>query len=485
MYTLRSSALLSLLFSAAASAQGVEQLESISNQRWVGIFDVSAPANGQSLMRATGSAQRQISDNGRYVVFESAATNLVPGVIDENGINDVFLHDRETGQTEYVSLTFAGTPAGGSEPTMDGSGRIIVYVSQTNPATGSYPEFANVYVRNLGAVAPLTSKAILVSRPIEGFSINEHSFHPSITPEGEFIAYASRATTLVNRDLNGVSDVFFAQFHPSAGTVDSSIAISTNNDLQPANGHSDSPSIARDIQSPSWERVLVAYRSDATNLVNDAVPNLGSNIYLRTSDRFGSGVVRLIDVPIGAPQGGVYGSSSPTLYHSPPPFRILVAFSSSYSNLVPIDGNGTTDVFVKTVMYPGRAPSILRVENSALGAANNESTFPIFSGDGRKLAFSSSASNLVLGDTNGRHDVFLLNLDDAQPAFLIQSSLAANGIQGTGHSTRPSLSYDGSFVVFQSNSDNWAISRGVSAAGLSDIFVATVAMPLFRDGFEN
>jgi len=86
-------------------------------------------------------------------------------------------------------------------------------------------------------------------------------------------------------------------------------------------------------------------------------------------------------------------------------------------------------------------------------AADNRSDYPVFSADGRYLAFESRASNLVAGDTNGMRDVFVL---DRQTSLIELVSLAANNTQGNGDSSWPAISADGRHVVFLSQASNLA-----------------------------
>ena len=105
-----------------------------------------------------------------------------------------------------------------------------------------------------------------------------------------------------------------------------------------------------------------------------------------------------------------------------------VAFHSDASNLVPGDTNGMSDIFV----YDRQTDTIERVSVAANGTqGNGHSTSPSISADGRYVAFYSNASNLVPGDTNGTSDVFVY---DRQTDTIERVSLAADGTQGNGDS---------------------------------------------------
>ena len=125
-----------------------------------------------------------------------------------------------------------------------------------------------------------------------------------------------------------------------------------------------------------------------------------------------------------------------------------VAFASYASNLVAGDTNGQRDVFVRD-MSTG---TVVRVSvDSDEAEANNDSTDPSISADGRFVAFESYASNLVAGDTNGKHDVFVRDLTATTTVRVSVNSL---GVQGNFGSFNPSISADGRYVGFESAATN-------------------------------
>src|SRR2546428_413238 len=126
----------------------------------------------------------------------------------------------------------------------------------------------------------------------------------------------------------------------------------------------------------------------------------------------------------------------------------FVAFTSSATNLVPGDSNAVADVFVHDRM----TATTERVSVASDGTqANGASDRAAISGDGRFVAFRSSASNLVPGDTNGALDVFVHDRETGETTI---ASIASDGTQGNGSSSRPSLSADGRFVAFTSSASN-------------------------------
>ena len=140
----------------------------------------------------------------------------------------------------------------------------------------------------------------------------------------------------------------------------------------------------------------------------------------------------------------------------------FVAFKSYSSNLVGGDTNGFRDVFCHGLVTT--QTTIVSVDSNE--AQGNAASGPqSFSGDGRYVAFSSDASNLVPGDTNGQMDVFVRDLVAGTTERV---SISTAGVQGDGPSTNASISGDGSYVVFQSNATN-LVSGDTN--GFVDIFL--------------
>ncbi len=145
-----------------------------------------------------------ISLDGRFVTFTSAATDIVPG--DTNGATDVFLHDRAAGTTILVSVAIGGGPGdqGSYLPTVSADGRYVAFESL---ATDLVPADANgkadAFVRDV--VSGTTSRISVGMGGVEG---DDHSGLPYVAANGRHVAYLSSATNLVPGDVNGNSDMF-------------------------------------------------------------------------------------------------------------------------------------------------------------------------------------------------------------------------------------------------------------------------------------
>jgi Tol biopolymer transport system component len=173
------------------------------HDRQVGITDrVSVDSNGnEANYHSFGPS---ISADGKYVAFISNASNLVPG--DTNGMNDTFVHDRQTGATESVSVDSAGIQGNSDSytPSISAGGRYVAFISDaSNLVPGDTNNVGDVFVhdRQLG----ITDR---VSVDSNGNEANYHSFGPSISAGGRYIAFVSEANTLVPWDTNNVQDIF-------------------------------------------------------------------------------------------------------------------------------------------------------------------------------------------------------------------------------------------------------------------------------------
>lgn len=139
-----------------------------------------------------------------------------------------------------------------------------------------------------------------------------------------------------------------------------------------------------------------------------------------------------------------------------------IAFASSASNLVAGDANGEIDVFVKDLI----TGETTKISTDSLGGQGNDASFhAVFSPDGTKIAFYSSASNLVSGDTNGQGEIFIKDLVTGETTRIATDAL---GVEGNNDSIHAVFSPDGTKIAFQSNASN-LVSSDTNGSG--DIFV--------------
>jgi Tol biopolymer transport system component len=159
-----------------------------------------------------GSGGVALSADGRFVAFESWASNLVPG--DTNGAWDAFVHDRRTGKTTRVSVTSRGAQSGGSiccistPPRISADGRFVAFQSEASDLDPfDLNESSDVFVHDL-----LRHKTRRVSRTAAGGQAIGPSFSPALSADGRLVAFTSEARNLVPGDTNGVSDIFVTRW---------------------------------------------------------------------------------------------------------------------------------------------------------------------------------------------------------------------------------------------------------------------------------
>jgi Tol biopolymer transport system component len=199
------------------------------------------------------SMSPSISADGRYVAFTSDATNLVPG--DTNDGEDVFVHDRQTGQTVRISVASDGRQGhlGYDQPSISADGRYVAFDSfATDLVPGDTNSKCDVFVHDRQ-----TGEKVRISVASDGGQGNLSAGQPSISADGRYVAFQSRASNLVPGDTNSKNDVFLHD-RQTGETVRVSVA----SDGTEGNRDSDEPSISDDGR-------YVAFVSSASNLVPD------------------------------------------------------------------------------------------------------------------------------------------------------------------------------------------------------------------------
>jgi Tol biopolymer transport system component len=292
------------------------------------------------------------------------------------------------------------------------------------------------------AAPPITIRASLSSTGAEG---NSSSNIPSITPNGRFVAFVSYADNLVPGDTNSSPDVFVRDLKTKETQ-----RVSVSSEGVEGNNYSNSaPSISADGR-------YVAFKSEATNLVAGDT-NGFPDLFVRDLKKGETQRVSVSSEEVEANYGG--GTNSPSISAN----GALVVFNSLASNLVAGDTNETYDVFVRDL----KMGETRRVSVSSEGTEGNAASIGIsvdISANGRFVAFSSEASNLVEGDTNGIEDVFVHDLktgvaqrvsvnsagEEASSSKYDPSSNCGGGSYRL-RSYSPSLSANGRFVSFSSN----------------------------------
>lgn len=393
--------------------------------------------NGNSSGAAT-------SGDGRCTAFYSDATNLIP--FTRTSFTNVFVYDRDVGQTTQVSIGFNGQqPNGPSQaqrfrPSID---RDCTCVGFSSDASNLVPNDTNgktdVFIRDL-----LSMTTELASFGIDGPANGASSF-TSVDGDCSRMAFHSVASNLVPDDTNGASDVFV--YERGGGIT----RVSVGPGGEQANGPSITPSMSADGR-------CVAFASGATNLL-PGVPDTNGvlDIYVECD---GEVYCRASVSSSGAEANAV--SFLPALNAD----GTIVAFKSNATNLVSNDRNQVADVFVHNCL----TGETVRASVGTQGQEGNDIAIPpTISGDGRFVAFGSFASNLVSGvNTNMVSQVYVRDLLNMTTELI---STGPNGRPANGGvpDIPPSISLDGSFVAFQSVASN--IVPGFDPHGYLDVYI--------------
>jgi Tol biopolymer transport system component len=464
----------------------------------------SVGATSNSLAIGGGASDLPaISSDGRYAAFYSTATNLAPGV---QTVGEVYLRDLIGGETTAVSTAahalvqslLGASNVFSCSPAMSTNGQIVAYEAcQTTGygAPASAPGVILSYNVQTGSTDIVNTNALAVTfgseRGFRGFEM---------TPDGQFIALVA-----------GVSDTSGANTAVEVWSAQSGAATPASVDVNSSpvtNGISDQP-----VMDSSGR--YTAFLSGATNLTTNTVVS-GFHLYIRDLQ---AGVTTLIDadtngvgsitnlipfwslsadgsvIAFAAWDGELVANDSnhacdvfardlasnsvelisvrqpalPAMAADGPSAITnvsvsangrFVAFTSLADNLVPGYANGAAQVFVRDLV--GGATTLVSVHTNGILPGNGASMGGAISADGRYVLFTSAASDLVAGDTNSATDVFVRDLQLGTTALV---SVNTNGTgPGNGASYAPMMSSDGRYVLFHSVAGDLAAGAFPSGA---------------------
>lgn len=435
-----------------------------------------------------------ISADGRYVVYNSTAGNLVPNFTANSTSNRVFVKDRLTRASDLASAAADGTPADNScndYPAISADGRFVAFqCNSTNlPISGwngnrvfvkdmgsgaiELAAQGNLYNNSLtpalsadgryvafqlGVVASPNYVGVFVKDRQTGAMVNQHvtpggaaaleeqvswetRLWPSISADGRFVAFQSVSSTIVPPDGNGAADVFVRDRTLGLTQRASGALSGPRNDADSGNA-----AISRDGS-------LVAYDSWSTRLI-DADTNGVRDVFLRRTDT--TAITRLSIAADGTPGNGAsfapaYADDAGDVY-----------FLSAASNLVAGDTNGKVDVFRKHL-----ADGSIERMNLYYGSqtpADAQAPLAV-SRDGKYLAFASADTNLS-ADHNGYTDILVY--PHGGNAFMLTPG-------SNGNSMQPSISDDGRILAFASDATNLGVGgnavRNVFARNLREVYL--------------
>lgn len=353
-----------------------------------GVTERVSVASDGSEARGGSSEAVSLSADGRYVVFNSTANNLVPG--DTNGTQDVFVRDRLSRVTERMSVASDGSQGNGasfipseSSASLSADGRFVTFHSW---ATNLVPNDTNgtfdVFVRD--RQAGVTERVSVASDGTQG---NGMSTGSTISADGRYVAFRSAADKLVPNDTNNQLDIFV---HDRQSGITERVSVASGG-IQ-SNGRSERGIVSADGR-------YVAFQSLADNLVPTDT-NVNWDVFVRDRQ---AGVTERVSVDSDGGESHpppLSGAGLPAISTD----GRYVAFHSLADDLVLGDTNDVLDVF----LHDRAAGTTERVSVATDGtqAANSidpglgRVLFPAINADGRYVAFMTWADNLVPRDTN-------------------------------------------------------------------------------------
>ncbi len=411
----------------------------------------TAPEMVRASMDVNGVGGIQASQNaatdksGRFVAFDSTAKNLVPG--DGNGASDVFVKDTQTGEIERVSVSADEVEGDGPSrrPAISADGRYVAFESgATNLVSGLgtlVPVHIYVKDRETGSVT-------LVSADDSGNASNGNSTNPSISADGRYVAFESNADNLVTLPQNAgtvqiyvkelqtevkVIELASAEESGTAGRSDSTspaisadgqfVAFQSASDNFGADGGLETQIFRKELQTDelllalvsatdsdvrgdgvstnptiSGDGQFVAFETRAPNLQGIASPNAVQIVRKDTEASSDSLVIASADEQTGDP--GDLNSLAPSISDD----GRYVAFHS-LADLVG-STNQWLQVYVKDLENGADGPIEVVSLNASDDLGNGSSERAAIARDGGYVAFQSAATELILNDLNDVADVF-------------------------------------------------------------------------------
>jgi FG-GAP-like repeat/WD40-like Beta Propeller Repeat len=422
------------------------------------------------------SQKLAVSADGRYIAFESKASNLVSGITDTNNAVDIFLFDSRTNSIRCLSLNASGTATGNSfstSPIITPDGRFVVFRSGASDlVSGDTNNFDDIFRYDTA-----TNQIAMVSRSIVGTNggngnsgLIYNTYKPyDISDDGRYVAFDSLATDLTNiPDTNAAMDIFVRDMQSNTTrliTTNSAGTAAANNPIAGivfASADVDISGDGRLLSFQSTDNNLVAGITDG-NLNNDVfVKNLQTNqIRCATmGTRF-------------AGQTANAGGFSPVMSKSG---NRIVYLSNSVDIAAP-DSDSHRDVFVYDIGL--NANFLVSINSAGTAGGNFDSEVgdldrPSISADGRYVVFQSRASDLdgSVTDNNSQQDVFRRDLATGTTQMVsVNTAGTSSGNSNSYHAEKgAAISNDGRFVVFSSNASS-ILSDGFPLDSLVHTFV--------------
>lgn len=464
-----------LLQQSHAANLGVDQIESdLDNDADVFVFD--ADSGSQTLISYAiqgfdvlsnvpanaASTAKALSRDGRWVLFASAATNLLAFQNDSNAAVDVFLRDAVGGGISLVSHASSGTNVAGNAaatPTaVSADGRYVLYESNaTNLVAG-------ITDGNAGSDVFLFDRdnnvSILVSKANAATTTgNDTSRATALSPDGRYVLYQSRATNLIAGFVNlnaGGDDVYLYDRTTATSRLVSREFGST---VRGANAGATAVAL-----SDNGDRIV--YYTSAGNLIGTGVSNGQSQAFVH---QISTSTTRLISHSISSETDLADGFSVPLAISGD---GSAVLFSSTGSTLVNgfIDGNGAAaDVYWHDTAT--RSNTLFSRSHLAATRGSNREWFNLgINADASRVVFATLAGDVISGINGGSFFQQVYQYDRAGAGMSLVSHRAGSTLEANHNSSNPAMSASGDRVAFASIATNVVSWNDANAA--YDTFLA-------------
>ncbi|WP_257386794.1 hypothetical protein [Tahibacter caeni] len=380
-----------------------------------------------------------ISGDGSVVLFATRQRGLT-GDDSNAGGSDIVLKNRRDGTARLVSVRGSDGAAlrgNSSSPTISANGRALAFIFEPAATNGGDVPKAGETGQLCSAPPNGLFRPTCTTTAPNGQPLSGPAEGPTMSADGNLMAFCSSASNWVSGDGNGAKDVFVMNM----ATSEVSLVSATSAGVQ-GDGASCDAAI-------SGNGKFVVFRTRAPNLGG------GANWQVVRKNLETGQVERLS-------QGGDGGAANadagrPSISYD----GKRVTFASRASNLVAGLLGGNSNVYIyytpgaAAVTLDGTVPKdigngLFGVRNRTGGAPNGDADDPTIACTGASVAFGSTASDLIFGDNGGTKDVFVV---DAQTGAT-RRAVSAGGPDPNGPSTNPSLSCEGTAIVFESGATN-------------------------------
>ncbi len=455
---------------------------------------VSANFTGTGHANAHATADG-LSTNGQFVLFDSAATDLVPGVT--NGVDNIFVRDTVAGTNILVSVGLSGALADSNswDAAMTPDGRFAVFVSAANNLVpGDNNGTPDVFVRDLvNQTTTLVSTGAITISPTNAMNT------PVITPDGRYVAFFSTEGGIaVGVPTNTPGEIYLCDLQASSITWVSSNAVALAGVGSVPSTH---PRISDDGRyvvfktgSTNGTSHSVLLRYDSTTASNTVMVNNVFPVFPNAEDKFGPEITpdgRFIayvsqtnsSVHVWDAQSatdtlvsvGLLGNMPTNTSDTPviTPDGRFVAFQSTATNLV--TNTVTADVHSYLRDLQAGVTQLLDVDTNGVGSVDNTGNVTSLSADGQLAAFCSPNDSLVASDSNHYFDVFVRDIANAVTELVSVRDTSFLSRSGRGLSiVGPlSLSSNGQWLAFSSQADDLVTN---DFNGDQDVFIRDMVM---------